>query len=86
MNVSNSFHDEIDSDPKQVLDLYLCDSKCAGHYAYLLSHTDYSKSLEGFDNILLALYFQISEWLDPIKKSFKNDSYHEASNMCESCI
>lgn len=84
--MGKSFHDKIDLDPKQVLDLYLGDSKCAGHYAYLLSHTDYSKSIEDFDHILLSLYFQISEWLNPVKESFKNDNYYDASNMCESCI
>lgn len=84
--MSKSFSGLIDDNPEKVLDLYLGDSKCAGHYAYLLSHTDYSKSLKDFDNILSVLYFQISEWLEPVKTSLKDDSYDDASNMCANCI
>lgn len=84
--MKKTYNDSIDKDPKNVLDLYLGDSKCAGHYAHLLSHTDYSKSLKDFDNILSLLYFQILEWLEPIKASLKDDSYDDAANMCASCI
>jgi len=84
--MSKSFSGLIDDNPEKVLDLYLGDSKCAGHYAYLLSHTDYSKSLKDFDNTLSVLYFQISEWLEPVKISLKDHSYNDASNMCANCI
>ena len=81
--MKKTYNDSIDKDPKNVLDLYLCDSKCSGHYAYLLSQTDHSKD---FDNILSVLYFQISEWLEPVKISLKEDSYDCATTMCASSI
>lgn len=84
--MKKTYKDSLDKNPKDVLDLYLGDSKCAGHYAYLLSQTDYSKSLKEFDSILSVLYFQISEWLEPVKASLKNDSYDGAATMCASCI
>lgn len=84
--MKKTYNDSIDKYPKDVLDLYLGDSKCAGHYAYLLSHTDYRKSLKDFDNILSVMYFQISEWLEPVKASLKDDNYDDAAAMCASCI
>lgn len=77
---------DLDKDPEEVLNIYLGDSKCAGNYAYLLNSTDYSKSLKDFDNILSILHFQISEWLEPVKASLKDDSYDDAATICASCI
>jgi hypothetical protein len=81
-----NYRDSIDKDPKEVLDIYLSDSKCASQYAYILRHTDTNKSIQDFDNLLSTLYFQILEWLGHVKKTLKNDSYLEAKKICSEGI